>query len=92
MKKCLFAVVLALYFCACDESKEQTTQCNNKLECDKEQRNKGGAAGCNNLGVLYGKGVRQDLSTAKFYYGKGCDGSSQMGCDGYRELNQRGVR
>ncbi len=52
------AVVLALCFCACDNSKEQTTQCNNKLECGKEQCNKGGAAGCNNLGVLYGKGVR----------------------------------
>lgn len=40
------AVVLALCFCACDESKKQTTQCNDKLECDKEQCNKGDGEAC----------------------------------------------
>ena len=52
------------------------------------------ADSCSNLGVLYefGEGVRQDFSQAKAYYGKGCDGGSQRGCDGYRKLNQRGVK
>lgn len=44
------------------------------------------ADSCSNLGILYefGEGVRQDLSTAKFYYGKDCDG--------YKRLNQRRVK
>ena len=44
-----------------------------------------------NLGVMYinGKGVRQDLTVAKEWFGKSCDNDFQKGCDFYRLLNQR---
>ena len=52
----------------------------------------GDAADCNKLGFLYevGKGVRQNFSTAKQYYGKACDLGLQLGCDDYRMLNEKG--
>ncbi|EET79321.1 Sel1 repeat protein [Campylobacter showae RM3277] len=48
--------------------------------------------GCASLGVLYeyGQGVRQNFPTAKEYYGKACDLGLQLGCDNYRELNEKG--
>ena len=44
-----------------------------------------------NLGVFYyhGKGVRQNIATAKELFGKACDNGFQEGCDNYRKLNQR---
>lgn len=45
-----------------------------------------------NLGVKYvkGQGVCQDYKKAKDWYGKACDNGDQKGCDGYKDLNQRG--
>lgn len=50
------------------------------------------AKGCGSLGFLYeyGKGIRQNFSTAKEYYGKACDLGLQVGCDDYRKLNEKG--
>lgn len=58
-----------------------------KLACDGEH-----AVGCGLLGTLYkfGKGVRQNYSVAKEYFGKACDLGSQLGCDDYSKLNKRG--
>lgn len=52
----------------------------------------GEALSCGGLGDLYaeGKGVRQNFSTAKQYYGKACDLGLQVGCDNYRKLNEKG--
>ena len=46
--------------------------------------------GCIGLAVLYknGKGIWQNFSTAKEYYGKACDLGLQSGCDKYRKLNE----
>ena len=46
-----------------------------------------------NLGVMYanGHGVRQDYKKAKEYFGLSCDSGFQLGCDAYRELNERGI-
>ena len=48
--------------------------------------------GCHNLGLLYrdGQGVRQNLQTAKEYFGKACDVGLQEGCNKYRMLNEKG--
>ena len=58
-----------------------------KKDCDS-----GNAKGCYNLGVSYnnGRGVKQDFSIAKQYYGKACDLGLQLGCDDYRRLNEKG--
>ena len=42
-----------------------------------------------NLGVMYyeGEGVRQNIATAKEFFGKACDNGFQQGCDNYRKLN-----
>ena len=52
----------------------------------------GEAWGCAILGVFYqdGKGVKQNFSTAKQYYGKACDLGLQPGCDNYKKLNEKG--
>lgn len=52
------------------------------------------ARACFNLGVLHnnGQGVKQNLSTAKQYFGKACDFGEQIGCDNYREFNERGIK
>lgn len=52
----------------------------------------GNAGSCGVLGVLYynGQGVRQNFFTAKQYYGKACDLGLQLGCDYYRNLNEKG--
>ena len=44
-----------------------------------------------NLGLMYanGYGVRQDYVKAREWFGKACDNGSQIGCDGYRDLNNR---
>ena len=44
-----------------------------------------------NLGTLYyhGEGVRQDYVKAREWFGKACDNGIQVGCDGYRALNNR---
>ena len=44
-----------------------------------------------NLGGLYvkGYGVRQDYVEAREWFGKACDNGIQVGCDGYRALNNR---
>ena len=45
-----------------------------------------------NLGLMYakGEGVRQNYKIAKEWFGKACDNGIQLGCDAYRELNQKG--
>ena len=42
------------------------------------------------LGYSYagGLGVKQNLATAKKWFGMACDNKIQEGCDTYRELNQ----
>ena len=47
-----------------------------------------------NLGVMYfnGEGVRQSPSIAKEWFGKACDNGLQEGCEGYKKLNQEGMR
>ena len=44
------------------------------------------------LGEMYyeGKGVREDESTAKHYFGQACDHGLQLACDYYCELNEQG--
>ena len=37
-----------------------------------------------------GEGVRQNKTTAKWYFGKACDYGDQDGCDKYRILNEQG--
>lgn len=37
----------------------------------------------------YAEGVRQNVATAKEWFGKSCDSDEQRGCDSYRILNQR---
>ncbi|MFB2537946.1 MULTISPECIES: hypothetical protein [unclassified Acinetobacter] len=41
-----------------------------------------------NLGRLYanGHGVKVDLSQAKYWYKKACDGGFQVACDAYQKL------
>ncbi|MCI7046793.1 tetratricopeptide repeat protein [Helicobacter sp.] len=55
--------------------------------------NQGYAKAQYNLGAMYekGYGVRQDLKKAKEYFGLSCDSGLQLGCDAYRELNERGI-
>ena len=49
---------------------------------------------CTAMGSMYenGKGVRQNLSTAKQYFGKACDLGDQTGCDNYKTLNEQGMQ
>ena len=44
------------------------------------------------LGVMYynGKGIKQDLSEAKEWFGMACDSGFPPGCEIYRELNLKG--
>ena len=37
-----------------------------------------------------GEGVRQDYKKAKEWFGKACDNGSQVGCDEYKKLNEKG--
>ena len=57
----------------------------------QREANQGDATAQYNCGVMYyqGKGVRQNIATAKEWFGKACDNGNQDGCDGYRILNQR---
>jgi hypothetical protein len=43
------------------------------------------------LGEMYelGRGTRQDIKKAKENYGKSCDDGWQIGCDKYRQLNEK---
>lgn len=45
-----------------------------------------------NLGAMYANGqrIRQNYKIAKEWFGKACDNGLQLGCDAYRELNQKG--
>lgn len=54
--------------------------------------NQGHAKAQYNLGRMYenGRGVSQDKSTAKIYYGQACDSSGMLGCDHYRRLDLQG--
>lgn len=44
------------------------------------------------LGEMYelGHGTRQDIKKAKENYGRSCDDGSQIGCDKYKQLNEKG--
>lgn len=54
--------------------------------------NQGFAIAQYNLGWMYynGQGVRQDYRKAKERFGLSCDNGHQLGCDAYKNLNQRG--
>jgi len=60
----------------------------------KKAANQGDAGAQYNLGFMYknGQGVRQDKSQAKELFGKACDNGFQLGCKGYKILNELGVR
>ena len=58
------------------------------VELFKKGCDGGSAKGCYNLGILYENS--QSFSTAKQYYGRACDLGLQLGCDGYRTLNEKG--
>lgn len=49
----------------------------------------GDSGGQCRFGRLYfnGHSVRQDYLQAKEWYGKSCDNGLQLGCDGYKRLN-----
>ena len=38
---------------------------------------------------INGDGVRQDYHKAKKLFGESCDNGYQLGCDGYRRLNEK---
>ena len=46
----------------------------------------------NNLGEMYyyGRGIRQNHTLAKEWFGKACQNGLQKGCNAYRILNQAG--
>lgn len=46
-----------------------------------------------NLGVMYldGEGVRPDDGKAKELFGRACDNGSTLGCESYRDFNDRGL-
>ena len=54
--------------------------------------NQGNADAQYNLGVMYanGQGLKQDYKKAKDLFGKACDAGIQLGCDYYKDLNQKG--
>lgn len=62
------------------------------FEWNTKAAGQGHAQAQHNLGVMYrqGKGVSQDKSTAKRYFGQACDNGYQSGCDHYRILNEQG--
>ena len=57
-----------------------------------EKANTGDIDAQHNLGIMYykGQGVKQDYHKAKDFFGKACDNGLQIGCDKYRELNEKG--
>ena len=61
-----------------------------KIQDSKGMRAIQGVA-CNSLGVQYenGQGVRQNRSIAKQYFGKACDLGDQLGCNNYKEYNEK---
>lgn len=96
MKKILLLILLLFSFSvvasADDIAKHfilvNTTDDIAKLEQDC---NLNKAEGCVLLGnaYKYGNGVKQDYSQAKQLYGKACDLGVQLGCDGYKILNEK---
>ena len=79
MKKCLFAVVLALCFCACDglrddDPKEYTTQCKGKEQCEKECDEGNGAACYRSSSFVFFKkdGYNFDKKSCDLKYALGC--------------------
>lgn len=64
-----------------------------KISCQS-----GASIGCVSLASIYesgGHGIKQNLHTAKEYYGKACDLGNlgyEEGCARYKMLNERGVR
>ena len=52
------------------------------------------AKSCGLLGAMYadGKGVKTNLSKAKELFGKACDFGEQLGCDGYKKLNEMNIK
>ncbi|MGX3044629.1 tetratricopeptide repeat protein [Helicobacter sp. T3_23-1056] len=71
-----------------------------KKVCNMKEKSFETMYACNRLGVLYrdGKGVAQNLSIAKQFFGKACDLAcdfgfiSFLGCDNYKDLNEAGVK
>ncbi|RAX55227.1 hypothetical protein CCY99_00575 [Helicobacter sp. 16-1353] len=82
MKKIILGLLVALSALAWGDDSKVTEFY--KKACDKQH-----GKSCFYLGAMYykGKGVRQDYSKAKEYFGKACDLGSQDGCDEYRDLN-----
>ena len=61
------------------------------VEWHQKAANQGNSKAQYKLGLMYrdGIGVRQNKLQAKEWFGKVCDSGVQLGCDRYRELNQR---
>ena len=55
--------------------------------CEQED-----TSSCFQVGYAYytGNGVKQDFTKAKAFYSKACDLGENLGCEGYRELQQQG--
>ncbi len=60
-----------------------------KKACDGEY-----FVSCTNLANLYiyGEGVKKDAQKAKELLGKACDGGVMKGCEGYKILNEAGIK
>lgn len=55
--------------------------------CEQED-----TSSCFQVGYAYytGNGVKQDFTKVKAFYSKVCDLGEDLGCEGYRELQQQG--
>ena len=55
--------------------------------CEQED-----TSSCFQVGYAYytGNGVKQDFTKAKAFYSKACDLGEDLGCEGYKELQQQG--
>lgn len=85
MKKLLvFLVAISIQLCCFSPAFSVS------FEETKHAAEQGDPAAQFSLGVMYanGQGVRQNLATAKEWYGRACDNGNQDGCDAYARLNR----
>ena len=85
--------------CSKEDNLQELAQCKVKISesnfteafkyC-KKAAEQGIAQAQYSLGIMYydGKGVRQNYTKAKEYFGLACDNKYQDGCDIYKKLNQ----
>lgn len=84
---CYYCVIEGLLKSALEDTVIYTTKEN--IEFLEKSCQSNYASGCLVLGtrIEIGEGVRQNLSLAKEYYGKGCDLGDDAACKKYAELN-----